>query len=407
MNMEAESVMATGELLGGGTGNFMNVMYEFFATNQVSAQFVMDNADFFTTFFSWLGAELTPFPDVPTASEHLGTVDFEGTPVQINVTSDDLSFGQSLFYGDAIAARSIKGTEYIGYGFNRSSDDSVVLLQCGWFDGRVRILDSNGTFFFDGVKCYSSVKSLTMPCSVLKNWGYSSSGAIFPNESSETLFSQNCIIRFVGRGDVEIGMLRTSDGKWIGADGVYSPGSSGEFSPQIIGQDAKYDDAGNITDYGNVAVPDVFAPNYTAPETYADALDQMHATATTENPASADSPTFGQGDTAVKDWVDGNQTPKPDPSDQTAQDGFKVSDLETVFPFCIPWDVYYLLSMLAAEPVAPLIEFPLNFSNFGLDDYSIRVDFGEYESFAVVLRAVEALSFCVGLALVTRNLVRG
>ena len=57
--------------------------------------------------------------------------------------------------------------------------------------------------------------------------------------------------------------------------------------------------------------------------------------------------------------------------------------------------------------MAPAIDFPLNFSNFGLDDYRLSVDFVEYEAFAVALRAIEVLGFCVGLALVTRNLIRG
>ena len=72
MNAEAESIMATGELLGGGTGNFMNAMYQFFATNQVSAQFIMDNADFFTTFFSWLGADLEQYDDYPRPATNDG-----------------------------------------------------------------------------------------------------------------------------------------------------------------------------------------------------------------------------------------------------------------------------------------------------------------------------------------------
>ena len=173
----------------------------------------------------------------------------------------------------------------------------------------------------------------------------------------------------------------------------------------VIGQDAKYDDAGNITDYGNVTVPDVFAPNYTAPGSYGDALDQMNAPATTKNPAHADSPSFGQSDTTVKDWVDENQTPKPDPSDQTAQDGFKVEDLEKVFPFCIPWDLYYLLSMFAAEPVAPHIAWPFDFGDLG--KFDLDIDLSEFESVAAVVRTCETVLFCVGLAFATRELVRG
>lgn len=362
----------------------------------------MDNADFFTTFFGWLGAELTPFPDVPTASEQLGTVDFGGDKFDVSVTDDDLSLDRTLPSGRAIGARMLDNDgSYIAYSCKDGYFCGITIQRT---DSGLRIMTSNGQTTVDGVSYYLECKQLATFDGWSK-WSTTTNYIRNLSDYSDLVFSQNCLVCFED-GSATLGYLNTTTGVWSGDD-VFSSAGSSAADLTVIGQDAQYDDAGNITDYGNVTVPDVFAPNYTAPGSYAEALNQMNATATTENPAHVDSPTFGQGDTSIKDWVDGNQTPKPDPSDETAQDGFKVEDLEKVFPFCIPWDVYYLLSMLAAEPVAPLIEFPLNFSNFGLDDYSIRVDFGEYESFAVVLRAVEALSFCVGLALVTRNLVRG
>ena len=173
----------------------------------------------------------------------------------------------------------------------------------------------------------------------------------------------------------------------------------------MVGADAQYDDAGNITDYGNVSVPDVTSPDYQAPGSWAEALAQMQATATTENPAHADSPAFGQTEgTTVKDWTETNKPSDPAPSED-ARDAFKVADLEKVFPFCIPWDLYYLLSALAAEPEAPNVVWTFDFA--GLGKHELPIDLSPFEPVAQVVRVGEVLAFCVGLALVTRDLVRG
>lgn len=406
---EAASINSTGQLIGGSSSNFMNAMYELLATNQVSVQFFMDNADFFTTLFSWLGADLEPFPDIANSSM---PDDYSRFETALGFDLPPIALAESYDWNKIHLDSSRSSWGWCVYG----EDDQGRLLLNG------NISASNGGVDF-ALKPYGD-GYIALPLSVNSNSSnYALPGSSLEYSSGMTLESflpycqdgivmsahTNIVLSDLGHvlsDESRILLYDASIGEWnSNVVTVVAPGESQMFDGQVIGQDAKYDEAGNITDYGNVTVPDVFAPNYTAPGSYAEALNQMNATATTESPAHADSPSFGQSDTTVKDWVDGNQTPKPDPSDETAQDGFKVEDLEKVFPFCIPWDLYYLLSMFAAEPVAPHIAWPFDFGDLG--KFDLDIDLSEFESVAAVVRTCETVLFCVGLAFATRELVRG
>lgn len=87
-------------------------------------------------------------------------------------------------------------------------------------------------------------------------------------------------------------------------------------------------------------------------------------------------------------------------------DDYKV-DLKKIFPFCIPFDIYDLLNCLCAEPEAPRISWTIPLSAVGLKDCSIEIDLKTWDSIAQIVRNMELLAFCVGLAFVTRNLIKG
>lgn len=97
-------------------------------------------------------------------------------------------------------------------------------------------------------------------------------------------------------------------------------------------------------------------------------------------------------------------TPILDPS--TVDPGTAVTglsfDLTQIFPFCIPFDIYAMLATLSATPEAPVYhvhyEGPYNI----LIDFT--VDLSPWDSVAAVLRTVELLAFCIGLAYVTRSM---
>lgn len=84
---------------------------------------------------------------------------------------------------------------------------------------------------------------------------------------------------------------------------------------------------------------------------------------------------------------------------------YQVNGLTTVFPFCIPFDLYNFVACLAADPVAP--SFTWRFYVPGICDESIEIDLSEFNAAAQVLRTMELLLFCVGLAFVTRKIIRG
>ncbi|MCL2051208.1 MAG: hypothetical protein FWG91_05725 [Lachnospiraceae bacterium] len=74
----------------------------------------------------------------------------------------------------------------------------------------------------------------------------------------------------------------------------------------------------------------------------------------------------------------------------------------TLFPFCIPFDLIYLISVLNAEPEAPRWEIPLYNEDFGID-YTFVIDMEEFESLARIFRILQTISFILGLILITRG----
>ena len=82
---------------------------------------------------------------------------------------------------------------------------------------------------------------------------------------------------------------------------------------------------------------------------------------------------------------------------------YAVPGLETIFPFCIPFDIYAFCSALNADPVAPSFEWRMQYAPLGLD-YTFEIDLSAFDGVAQILRTMELLAFCVGLAFWTRHL---
>lgn len=81
-------------------------------------------------------------------------------------------------------------------------------------------------------------------------------------------------------------------------------------------------------------------------------------------------------------------------------------NLVNVFPFCIPFDIVNLLSKLDVQPVTPHVN--LSFPNPVLNEpIEFDLDFSQWNGVAQVVRNAELVAFVVGLAMVTRNLIRG
>lgn len=79
--------------------------------------------------------------------------------------------------------------------------------------------------------------------------------------------------------------------------------------------------------------------------------------------------------------------------------------LGDVFPFCIPFDIYHMVTLFAAEPEAPHAkwEFSLPFTG---SSYVIEWDLKEWDEVAALCRKLELILYCVGLAVVTSKLIK-
>lgn len=86
--------------------------------------------------------------------------------------------------------------------------------------------------------------------------------------------------------------------------------------------------------------------------------------------------------------------------------GFRDLDLSTVFPFCIPFDLYNCFTGFNATPIEP--KFTVNFAGSALTEAgSVELDLTKFEVVFQIVRYFTFASFVVGLILVTRQLVRG
>lgn len=80
-------------------------------------------------------------------------------------------------------------------------------------------------------------------------------------------------------------------------------------------------------------------------------------------------------------------------------------DLSKYFPFCIPFDMYDFFTCLQADPVAPVIEWEIPLPGGGT--YPLELDLSPFDPVAQLLRRLELLLFCLGLAFKTRDLIKG
>lgn len=80
-------------------------------------------------------------------------------------------------------------------------------------------------------------------------------------------------------------------------------------------------------------------------------------------------------------------------------------DLRDYFPFCIPFDIYKMLSLLSASPVAP--SFDYRFYVPGIVDQTIEIDLSPFDTVATVLRTMELIAFAVALAAGSKKLLFG
>lgn len=136
-------------------------------------------------------------------------------------------------------------------------------------------------------------------------------------------------------------------------------------------------------------------------------------------PGSADVPSTPPNPNRVVDSVateiapnpEPNPTPVPDSGDNelNGEDLSGVTfSLSEYFPFCIPFDLIRAFKLLVADAEAPRWEIPLHAEFLGyVLDYTFVIDMSQFEVLAKVFRTCETIGFCIGLVLITRNIIRG
>lgn len=115
----------------------------------------------------------------------------------------------------------------------------------------------------------------------------------------------------------------------------------------------------------------------------------------------ADDITISDTDTVAPDY-DGIK-------DSETSGKYYVKGLQSVFPFCIPFDVIDFLGCLSAPAQAPHFKIPIKYPTLkGMETYEVDLDLSKFNDVAKIVRTCETLLFCVGLAVATRNLyIRG
>lgn len=77
-----------------------------------------------------------------------------------------------------------------------------------------------------------------------------------------------------------------------------------------------------------------------------------------------------------------------------------------VFPFCIPFDLYHMVTMFDAEPEAPHAKWEFSLPWSPQEKCKVEWDLKEFDELAELCRKLELVLFCVGLAVVTSRLIK-
>ena len=97
-----------------------------------------------------------------------------------------------------------------------------------------------------------------------------------------------------------------------------------------------------------------------------------------------------------------NPNPPVDPPAEVQPYTVQLGD---VFPFCIPFDLYHMVTLFVAEPEAPHAKWEFSLP-FAAGTYKVEWDLQEWDEVAALCRKLELILFCVGLAVVTSKLIK-
>lgn len=124
-----------------------------------------------------------------------------------------------------------------------------------------------------------------------------------------------------------------------------------------------------------------------------------------DNPTYVDTPDDTIPWVDVPDSVIPADTPEYVPTIPSERDQYKVLGLDQVFPFSIPFDLYYLSQILVSDPETPEFQYgAVNPVNGNL--LTIDVDLHDFDGVASIFRTCETVLFIAFLIWITRSLIR-
>lgn len=84
---------------------------------------------------------------------------------------------------------------------------------------------------------------------------------------------------------------------------------------------------------------------------------------------------------------------------------WSLGDLSEKFPFSIPFDLVAFFTVMNAEPQAPQIDANIPLGSWYT--WRFQADFSQFDNYAVIIRNVEFIAFCIGLIYLTIRLTKG
>lgn len=221
------------------------------------------------------------------------------------------------------------------------------------------------------------------------------------------------IVNQFQNGNVELDNIVSPD--IIGINGNQQYDSDNDSYPGIANQLGEGEDMTpvNMNDYQTFAdSANANTNNGNTGQDNADLFNDLIDTLIVDVPTIPDEPIIPDSPVDVPVVPDRPVLPEqptiPNKPDVTQEDidealeGVTTIDLRSVFPFCIPFDLYNIILIFdtGENRRAPHITFV-----FPLTDWEIDVDLAVFDPVAGILRVLELILFIIGLAVATRSLI--
>ena len=226
------------------------------------------------------------------------------------------------------------------------------------------------------------IGSTSIAIAVLKSWYNSSYGAFIPSIAPEVGYAWDRVFGDSGGEPVEKREITyTSPATWTPP--APKPGQSVLYKPFPNAPDKGLEDI----------IADV--PESIASSNFKPAAPTVIETPTPEQPPTPEVP----------------PTVNPNPDVEAPEDVTPYTvKIGEVFPFCIPFDLYHMVTMFSADPEAPngKWEFYLPWEKQDPHPqlYKVEWDLEKFDDLAELCRKLELVLFCVGLAVVTSRLIK-